>query len=397
MHRVCVPVEPVFRELWRRRYVASGPNVRPVSRQKDLVMLKSSKRQSGFTLIELLVVIAIIAILIALLLPAVQQAREAARRTQCRNNLKQLGLALHNYESTHLTFPMGRVPVPSPSPQPTVGGSVLSASNQRDRWHSGMAMILPYIDQSNVYNQYNFSYRWNNAVNSAAVRTPISAFLCPSAAVGDRIDVSTDPGVAAGAAASDYLLMTRISADWYTFGMNVPAPTLPQALLGVIPRGRIGQPAESRSRMVDIMDGTSNTIMAAESAGAPFGFYAGNRQIPASFLGNPAYPNVTTGRYQVGGSGLILITGTSWADPDRAAGPNSTRFDGLGKAGTPAVVGSGGRPINGNNDAEFYSFHTGGATFLLADGSVRFISENISMATMAALITRNGGEVVGEF
>lgn len=359
-------------------------------------MLKSTRRNSGFTLIELLVVIAIIAVLIALLLPAVQQAREAARRSQCRNNLKQLGLALHNYESTHSTFPMGRVPVPSPSPQPTVSGSVLSGSNQRDRWHSGMAMILPYIDQANVYNLYNFSYRWNNAVNLAAVRTPISAFLCPSAAVGSRVDVSTDPGVAVGAAASDYLLLTRISADWYTYGMGVPAPT-GAALLGVIPRGRIGQPAESRSRMVDITDGLSNTVMAAESAGAPFAFYAGNRPIPASFLGNPAYPAVDASRFQTGGSGLVLITGTAWADPDRAAGPNSTRIDGLGKAGTPAVVGSGGRPINGNNDAEFYSFHTGGAMFLLADGSVRFISENISMETMAALITRSGGEVVGEF
>jgi prepilin-type processing-associated H-X9-DG protein len=251
------------------------------------------------------------------------------------------------------------------------------------------------MDQTTVYSQYNFNVRWNNAANLAAVRTPIPAFMCPSAAVGDRVDMSTDPGVAPRAAASDYLLLTRISADWYTFGMGVPAPTQPEALLGVIPRGRIGQPSEGRSRMADIMDGASNTVMAAESAGAPFAYYGGKRQIPASFLGK--YPNVTSSRYQAAGSGLILITGTAWADPDRAAGPNSTRFDGLGKAGTPAVVGSGGCPINGNNDAEFYSFHTGGSMFLMADGSVRFISENISMATMAALITRNGGEVLGEF
>lgn len=360
-------------------------------------MLKPSKRKSGFTLIELLVVIAIIAVLVSLLLPAVQQSREAARRIQCRNNLKQVGLALHNYESTYLTFPMGRVPVPNAPNYKTVTGSVLSASNQRDRWHSGMAMILPYMDQSNVYSQYNFNVRWNDAANLAAVRTPISAFLCPSAAVGERVDISTDPGVAPRAAASDYLLLTRISADWYTFGMGVPAPTLPEALLGVIPRGRIGQPAEGRSRLADILDGASNTVMAAESAGAPFGFYTGNRRIPTNFLGNSMYPNVTASRYQVGGSGLNLITGTAWADPDRAAGPNSTRLDGLGKAGTPAVLGSGGRPINGNNDAEFYSFHTGGSMFLMADGSVRFIGENISMATMAALITRNGGEAVGDF
>jgi len=355
------------------------------------------RRKRGFTLIELLVVIAIIAVLIALLLPAVQQAREAARRSTCRNNLKQIGLALHNYESTHLTFPMGRVPVPNPPPQATVSGSVLSASNQRDRWHSGMAMILPYMDQANVYNLYNFSFRWSNPINHTAVQTPIGTFQCPSTAAGDRVDLSTDPAVVPRGAAADYSLITRVSADWYTFGMGVPAPTNPQALLGVIPRGRINQPSESSGRMRNISDGTSNTVMVAESAGGPFGFYAGGKQIPASFLGNAAYPAVTASRFQSGSGALVLITGTSWADPDRSMGPNSTRPDGLGKAGTPAVVGSGGRPINGNNDAEFYSFHTGGAMFCLADGSVRFISENIDMGTMVALITRAGSEVVGEF
>ncbi len=363
---------------------------------KNVANLSLRKRVKGFTLIELLVVIAIIAVLVALLLPAVQQARESARRTQCRNNMKQLGLALHNYESTMLTFPMGRIGVPSTTPVSTTG-TTLSASNLRQRWNSGMAMILPYMDQTNVYNLYNFSLRWNNLANLPAVQTQIPAFRCASTPDATRIDLSTDTAVAPAGAAADYNLITRVSADWYTFGIGVAAPTNPLSLLGVIPRGRITNPEEGTSRIADIIDGTTNTVMVAECAGAPTGYYGNKKKIPASFLGNPLYPNVTAARYKAGGDGLILVTGTSWADPDRSMGPNSTRIDGLGKAGTPAVVGSGGRAINGCNDAEFYSFHTGGSMFCMADGSVRFISENIDVRTMAALITRAAGEVVSDF
>ena len=294
-----------------------------------------------------------------------------------------------------LSFPLGRVGVPS-TRSVTTTGTTLSASNLRQRWHSGFAMILPYLDQGNVYSRYDFNLRWNNPVNYAAVRTQIGVFQCPSTP-GPRVDLSTDTAVVPSGASADYNLITRISADWYTFGTGVAAPTQPTALLGVIPRGRITNPEEGQSRIADITDGTSNTVMVAESAGAPYAYYAGKKKIPVNFLGNPAYPAITSSRYLAAGDGLVVVTGTSWADPDRAMGPNSTRQDGLGKAGTPAVVGSGGRPINGNNDAEFYSFHSGGSMFCLADGSVRFISENIDMKTMAALITRSGAELIGEF
>lgn len=149
-------------------------------------MLRSmSRRRHGFTLIELLVVIAIIAILIALLLPAVQQAREAARRTQCKNHLKQIGLAMFNYESTFTRFPL---PVYYSLGNGTAGyGGNLTSSV----WSLS---ILPYLDQANAYNLYNFSYSAFDPINAAAGQTKISPYLCPSASPRitlDRIENST--------------------------------------------------------------------------------------------------------------------------------------------------------------------------------------------------------------
>ena len=123
--------------------------------------------RKGFTLIELLVVIAIIAILIALLLPAVQNAREAARRSQCRNNLKQIGLALHNYEGTHRVFPMGLLG----------SSSTPSATNQLHTW---MTLQLSYLDQAPLQKKYNFNVAYNHANNAAVVVTTLPAYLCPS-------------------------------------------------------------------------------------------------------------------------------------------------------------------------------------------------------------------------
>jgi prepilin-type N-terminal cleavage/methylation domain-containing protein len=360
-----------------------------------------SRRRNGFTLIELLVVIAIIGVLVSLLLPAVQQAREAARRAQCRNNLKQIVLALHNYESTYRTFPMARVPnLNTTSPgSPT---TIFTDGDWQERFTSGMTMILPYVDQQPLYNQYNFNARWNDPLNRAVVATPLSVYVCPSTATGDRSDQSTD-GAAAGipspvrGTAADYNFITRISDKWYRGGLGYTAAQTPKgaALKGALPRGKPSDSTEASARLSDITDGTSNTVMICESAGGPTAYYRGLKQIPAAYLGNAAYPSVTADRFVNLGGSLVLLTGTSWADPDRAMGPNSTRYDGLAKAtNTP---GTGTSAINCINDAEFYSFHAGGAMFGLADGSVRLISENISLATMAALITRQGGEAVSDY
>src|SRR5262245_51513932 len=127
-------------------------------------MLSARTRgRRGFTLIELLVVIAIIAVLVSLLLPAVQQAREAARRTQCKNNMQQMGLAVANYESSHGVFPPGRIED--------------AATND---WHSWAALILPLIDQANMYDQYNTQLFWKDPANAGIVGTPLPFYLCPS-------------------------------------------------------------------------------------------------------------------------------------------------------------------------------------------------------------------------
>ncbi len=165
-------------------------------------MLANSRRRAarGFTLIELLVVIAIIAVLVSLLLPAVQQAREAARRTQCKNNLKQMGLALANYESSLNCFPPARL-------GRFVGGT------WDDGWECWTMMVLPYLDQVNLYNQYNNSLRWNDPGNAQLVGTIIPGYVCPSTPNDTRTDLNStnSPQPAAG----DYSATAYMSQKYY--------------------------------------------------------------------------------------------------------------------------------------------------------------------------------------
>jgi len=199
----------------------------------------SHRRKPGFTLIELLVVIAIIAVLIALLLPAVQQAREAARRSQCRNNQKQIGLAIHNYHDTHRVFPPN------------------AANNAITNGFSWIAMILPYIDQAPLYNQLNFNYKLNeNTItkNLTSIQTQLPALLCPSDPTPSvRTDVANTwawPAVT-GTPPTKTVGVTCYYGFWGTQTNN----TYP----GLFPR----TPFQSLS-MRDVIDGTSNTIMVGE-------------------------------------------------------------------------------------------------------------------------------------
>ena len=350
----------------------------------------------GFTLIELLVVIAIIAILIALLLPAVQQAREAARRTQCRNNLKQLGLSLHNYESTHSTLP-----------------SFYSYGAANSGSYSVQAQLLPYMDQASFHNLIDFSQKPQigccpgdvpaSMVN--LVRTPLSIFLCPS-----------DPGPATFSVVSG----TQQGATGATFTYAGTNYHINQGTaLGTLYDGRSATDGlvwtNSKVRFAHITDGLSNTAAFSESI---FGFPAQTLSAPttdmerrrsyinvacvwASSTVPPATPGLANGfqppnnpaqfeaaavaisRGWAGQRGAGWMHGREyWTAYHHYHNPNSDVPD-MGTCG------------NGIFAAR--SYHTGGVHTLLCDGSARFVSENIDLALWRAIGTRAGGEVLGEF
>lgn len=292
----------------------------------------SRKRQFGFTLIELLVVIAIIAVLIALLLPGVQQAREAARRTQCRNNLKQIGLALHNYHDIYSVFPPGNA---LSSQSPDAGYSVDLTTANRAAGYGWATFILPQIDQTNLYNALNTgSLELCLLMQQASLRPltqkTIPTYRCPSDIAPDTNTSRLFSNVIFGDTAvgtSNYVGVTGTrwshGADWIKTGTD--------------PYG-IFWPA-SRVRAADITDGTSNTLMVGERNW---------KNLAAVWIGTRNY----TGNGDVG---LRQHTGlTNW----KINLSNST-------TATPT------------SNRAFHSNHTGGAHFVLADGSVRFISESI--------------------
>jgi prepilin-type N-terminal cleavage/methylation domain-containing protein len=295
-------------------------------------------RTRAFTLIELLVVIAIIAILIALLLPAVQQAREAARRTQCRNNMHQLGLALHNYHDTHCMFPPGTIAY-----RPYYSGT-------ESTW---LTLILPFVDETSIYNAYNFNLQAPAAGNSTSRGQAIAQYLCPSSVDASTPVSGSSPnnfgrtnyaGVNSGAC-------TGVSTDHERYPdtntiANYGGSWAKQ--MGVL------HPVQG-VKVRDVRDGTSNTFAAGE--------IAWNSDVLESDLNRWGY-----GR---------------WG----SACTRTFRYHGI----NPSIM------VNRNNfNQSFHSHHEGGAFFLFADGQARFMSENMDLTTQRALATYTGNELIDD-
>lgn len=308
------------------------------------------RNHAGFTLIELLVVIAIIAILIALLLPAVQQAREAARRSTCKNNLKQIGLALHNYHDVFTSFPIN-----------LYGGygdtAGVGGTTQNSKSWGWLVSLLPYLDQAPLYNSCDPGN--NTILGSGHLDTIVSVFLCPSDPAPAVITESN--GYTTGGlpvARTDYKGVMGSDWQWGAYSNNVV--TTPGGDSFANNNGLFFTLSYRKYRkMSNISDGTSNTTVVGES------------------IANEAFAADSNG------------PGWSWMN---AAECTAT-------CAVPINTYDLKSPISFPWDVR-YSFsspHVGGAHFLLADGAVRFLSENIDLALYRDLSSVDGGEVIGEF
>ena len=299
----------------------------------------SRRSRNGFTLIELLVVIAIIAVLIALLLPAVQQAREAARRSQCINNLKQLGLALHTYHDSMNVFPPGWLGVQ--------GGVSNMDGPSGFAWGSH---ILPYLDQAPLYNRINFNLSCTDASNAIARQTVLAAFRCPS-------DSSTDTWTIGQQGNPSNILATLPTANYVgSFGSQgfeniCVSPPFPAAQC--ISNGMFFH--NSSTRMRDVVDGLSNTVFLGE-----------HRTNTAT---TPNWRSTWVGVVPQGQEAIARILGVSDHTPNHPA----LHID------------------------DFSSWHTGGVHLLFGDGRVRFVTQNIDTNLFKALATRAGGEITSDF
>jgi prepilin-type processing-associated H-X9-DG protein/prepilin-type N-terminal cleavage/methylation domain-containing protein len=300
-------------------------------------------RRPALTLLELLVVIAIIGVLVSLLLPAVQKARDAAARLSCANNLKQAGLALHQFAGARGAFPPGAVLGPFPE-----------AGIDTNAEHGCWPFVLPYLEQQALCNAYRWDVGFFSPANQPTVATQLKLLQCPSAQANRVVDASHGDGAfqnGGEGACVDYGPVVGVSPALVPWGLIDPASSYEGALL-----------VNRMTPLTAIPDGMSNTLLVGEDAGRPQLWRAG-RYVPGSFAaGGPWASSVNP----------VVIMGAS----------------------SDGTILPGRCALNCTNNRQPYSFHAGGANFLFADGSVHLLQAALDIRVLAALATRAGGEVL---
>lgn len=353
-------------------------------------MFSARFRSRGFTLVELLVVIAIIGILVALLLPAIQAAREAARRSQCVNKMKQLGLAVLNYESAKKLLPYANTPNNTTAMMtgacPGAAGAATTTNSLAH--HTLFSYILPYFEQQAIYDQLDFTLNWDSTatnkkgyVNRTVTAKDIDDLYCPS--------VEARPSTYS----TDYNTISRIDPDEYCSKVNATASSARPVdkLLGIL--------TDTQNSIRKVSDGMSKTIMLVESAGRP-NYYVANRTLKGVMGDGSATPNAALKAPGLGG-----LTDYQWAD----GGIATDGSDGLcivwNRTKNPTAMPTdiatrcpmNTSVMNCDNYKSVYSFHSGGCNVVFGDGSVSFIKEDINSDTFVSLITRGAGDIAGDY
>jgi prepilin-type N-terminal cleavage/methylation domain-containing protein len=311
-------------------------------------MLRHRLLRPAFTLVELLVVIAIIGVLVALLLPAVQAAREAARRSSCSNNMRQLGLAFQNFHDTNLCLPPGKVTAAS-YPNPVhIKFNIPSGPE-----HGWAVFLLPYMEMGNLNNAYRLDTSWNAGTNLPVVQSHVKIHQCPSTPNQKRVASATNKE-----ACGDYGALTAIESTLVGTGFvdQISTTTMngTSMLDGVLRTNQL-------HRFADVTDGLSNTTWVAEDAGRPSVYQSDLKLLTGS------------------------TSGSAWADPE-----NSYTLHGY----SPTCGTSPDRcAINCCNRNEIFAFHPGGAHCIMGDASVRFLPKGMDIRLVARLVTKAGGEV----
>jgi prepilin-type N-terminal cleavage/methylation domain-containing protein/prepilin-type processing-associated H-X9-DG protein len=375
-------------------------------------------KMSAFTLVELLVVIAIIAILIGLLLPAVQKVRDAAARTQCQNNLKQIGLATLNYESAYGYLPPVQLRVPNdPDPNAQFAGATIGVSY--------LTLLLPFVEQEAIYRQINTKLSMFDTANippngphsgaNTAYANVVKTYLCPATPGEVVIDyynacwgpygdgggqVCTPGGVTGGGTVVNLIpspgqqwalthyfpipglhaeLIATVAGEASFYGVSNP-PTADDdartSWLGTIVDPKVAGVV----RMVHVLDGTSNTMIVSETGGKPVGY---NRR-------KNVYKSEVDGLPVDGTLEPVSSGGGAWADIFTYSALAGARCDDSGIRGGPCM-------INYTSNNEIYSWHTAGANVLFADGSVHFLKENATPALIISLVTRAADDIPGDY